>query len=177
MRFSAVVGFLLVGLMGLPVSARAAGGWAPQVSREGLVMLDPAALLAAHNGYRARHGASPLTWSPVLATAAQVWADQCKLSHDPARSGWGENLAWGTKMAADTVAMWYREVTKYDFAKPGFAPATAHFTQLVWKGTTQLGCGMALGCPGAFGGGYWVCRYAPPGNVRGRFPENVEAGH
>jgi uncharacterized protein YkwD len=130
-------------------------------------------MLNAHNKFRAKHGAQPLTWSADLAASAQTWANQCKLNHDPNRAGFGENIAWGTTTAADTVAMWYSEVAKYDFTKPGFNPDTGHFTQVVWKGSTQLGCGMAMGCPGAFGGGYWVCRYAPPGNMRGAFPENV----
>ena len=35
-----------------------------------------------------------------------------------------------------------------------------HFTQLVWKGSTQIGCGVAS-CGGQ---NFWVCRYSPPGN-------------
>ncbi|MGE0382174.1 MAG: CAP family protein, partial [Hyphomicrobium sp.] len=134
---------------------------------------DPLGLLAPHNDFRARHGAPPLTWSAVLAASAQTWANQCKLNHDPNNAGFGENIAWGTTSAAVTVAMWYNEVAKYDFTNPGFTSQTGHFTQVVWKGSTQLGCGMAMGCPGAFNGGYWVCRYAPPGNMQGAFEQNV----
>ncbi len=47
----------------------------------------------------------------------------------------------------------------------------SHFTQVVWKSTTQLGCGIAL-CPGLFGNRqgpatYHVCLYDPVGNVVG----------
>jgi hypothetical protein len=41
--------------------------------------------------------------------------------------------------------MWYDEVTNpgYNFETGGFSGGTGHFTQLVWKGTTELGCGIA----------------------------------
>lgn len=37
--------------------------------------------LSAHNSVRSQHGASPLTWSNTLASAAQQWADGCKFQH------------------------------------------------------------------------------------------------
>lgn len=54
------------------------------------------------------------------------------------------------------------------------AAATSFLTPLpsetqVWKSTTQLGCGMAS-CGGR---PLYVCLYSPPGNVRGRYAENV----
>jgi uncharacterized protein YkwD len=47
------------------------------------------AILNLHNSLRAKHSASPLSWSPELASAAQAWADRCVFQH----SGGGENLA------------------------------------------------------------------------------------
>jgi hypothetical protein len=35
-----------------------------------------------------------------------------------------------------------------------------HFTQVVWKGSKQVGCGVAA-CGDKT---YWVCRYTPTGN-------------
>jgi len=49
---------------------------------------------------------------------------------------------------------------------------TGHFTQVVWKGSQQLGCGVAS-CPAIPGGTFYVCRYVPAGNVQGAFPNNV----
>jgi hypothetical protein len=46
---------------------------------------------------------------------------------------------------------------------------TGHFTQLVWVGTQRLGCGVAQ-CADM---DVWVCRYDPPGNVQGRYQDNV----
>lgn len=66
-------------------------------------------------------------------------------------------------MATD---LWYNEVEYYDFNTPGgFFSATGHFTQVVWKGTTKLGCGLS--------GDYVVCRYSERGNLLGAFEENV----
>lgn len=38
----------------------------------------------------------------------------------------------------------YSEVVNYNFSDPGFKKAAAHFTQLVWKSTTLLGCAANL---------------------------------
>jgi hypothetical protein len=31
---------------------------------------------------------------------------------------------------------------KYNWNAPGFSSATGHFTQVVWKATTEVGCGV-----------------------------------
>lgn len=72
----------------------------------------------------------------------------------------------------------------YDFKKPtGFSEETGHFTQLVWRTTTDVGCA-AIDCGYGNGtddnekrgdtgsytraqGWYVVCEYSPPGNVMG----------
>jgi hypothetical protein len=62
---------------------------------------------------------------------------------------------------------WYDELASYSYGNGGFSEATGHATQLLWKGSTQLGCGYAPGCK------LLVCRYNPPGNVMGQFDDNV----
>jgi len=136
---------------------------------------DAQRLVAAHNQYRAKHCAQPLTWSPKLAQVAQQWAntlrDQgCKFGHSG--GSYGENLAAGTTGAMDpesVVAMWYDEVKGYSFQQPGFSMQTGHFTQVVWRSTTQVGCGMAQ-CKG---NDIWVCEYDPPGNWEGKYKQQV----
>lgn len=132
-------------------------------------------LLDAHNRYRARHCAPPLTWAPELAAFAQRWADTlrdkgCAFEHS--RGKYGENLAAGTAGALDAssvVAMWYDELKGYSFQQPGFSMQTGHFTQVVWRGTGRLGCAMTT-CKGME---LWVCEYDPPGNWEGKFREHV----
>ena len=68
------------------------------------------------------------------------------------RPGCGENLAMhsNTQLLSDTniaTKMWYDEIDKpgYNFDNPGYYenPGAGHFTQVVWKGSTTLGCGIA----------------------------------
>ena len=138
---------------------------------------DPAAdqFIAEHNRVRAKHCAPPLTWSPKLAAVAQQWAsslrDQgCKFGHSGGQ--YGENLAAGTTGAmppSAVVAMWYDEVKGYSFKQPGFSMQTGHFTQVVWRSTSQVGCAMAQ-CKG---NDIWVCEYDGPGNWEGQYREQV----
>jgi uncharacterized protein YkwD len=129
----------------------------------------------AHNKYRAKHCAAPLMWSTKLAAAAQKWADSlrdqgCAFGHSG--GPYGENLAAGTIGALDpasTVTYWYDEIKHYKFPDGGFSPTTGHFTQLVWRGTKQVGCGHSQ-CKG---NDIWVCEYDPPGNWDGEYRTNV----
>jgi uncharacterized protein YkwD len=133
------------------------------------------ALVDAHNRVRAKHCAGPLTWSSKLAQVAQRWASTlrdkgCKFGHSG--GSYGENLAAGSAGLLDpeaVVKMWYDEVAQYKFPDGGFSMQTGHFTQVVWRGTTQVGCGKTQ-CRGM---DIWVCEYDPAGNWEGQYRENV----
>lgn len=134
-------------------------------------------MLDEHNLLRARHCAPAQTWDAELAAGAQAWAEQCVFEHST--GAWGENLSAGTnQVPVGAVDSWYSEIANYNFAQPGFTPGTGHFTQLVWRASTRLGCGMAR-CPNIFpdfgGANYFVCRYGVPGNnvSPGQFEANV----
>lgn len=68
------------------------------------------------------------------------------------------------------VRLWYEEVDLYDFKNPGFSARTGHFTQLVWKASSNLGCGIAISDENII---YTVSQYTGPGNVIGQFRGNV----
>lgn len=146
--------------------------------------------VSEHNTYRSTHHAPGLTQSAALNASAQAYAETLASTGEFKHSNTnnGENLfatfttgapPSAAAVASQAVGSWYNEVADYDYANPGFSGKTGHFTQVVWKGTTQVGCGAATGEKN-FGGNiytavYVVCQYAPPGNVLGQFPQNVLA--
>jgi len=141
--------------------------------------------LTYHNEKRAEVGVGPLQWSADLAREAQAWAEHIaetgQFEHRP-RQGenatqHGENLAAGfgggyTVLSA--AADWYDEKKLYPPGSPvtqGSYQQTGHYTQMVWRGTTLLGAGTAIGKSGQLRG--WiivVCNYDPAGNFLGQKP-------
>ena len=128
-----------------------------------------------HNLYRSFHGAPPVTWNIPAASAAQLYvyaidtmkhSDSYNLS--PPSGPAGENLAQGYLTPTDVVDAWYKEVSccKWPGCETGSCQ-TLHFTAMIWKATTQIGCGYNPRTQIA------ICRYLKPGNIRGTFNSNV----
>lgn len=93
---------------------------------------------------------------------------ECDFSHSG--GPFGENLALGCNEVTGCVELWGDEREQYDYDDPGFSEGAGHFTQLVWKNTTAVGCGSRL-C--GTRGWYLVCEYWPRGNIIGQFEEQV----
>ena len=134
-------------------------------------------ILAAHNKYRAAVGVPALQWSDSLAAGAQQYANHLASTRQFQHSGThgvGENLAQGSPPNAFTVTqlvdMWGNE--KRHFIKGVFPNVSntgkwqdvGHYTQVIWRTTTHVGCGVATGN----GKVVMVGRYSPPGNVNGK---------
>ena len=81
------------------------------------------------------------------------------------RKGVGENLALdgGSKSCAEmakyAMDRYYDEGKLFDFNRGGFNMKTSHFTQILWKDTTELGC--AISFKSRKGWYYGVCHYSP----------------
>jgi len=130
-----------------------------------------AGVTEAHNAVRRTVGVPALSWSPKLASVAQRWADQlgargCELEHS--RSPYGENLFYMSQPAdAQTVVdSWASERSDYRHKTNRCSGVCGHYTQVVWRETNALGCGVARCGQGEV----WVCNYDPPGNMNGRRP-------
>lgn len=131
------------------------------------------AILNSTNFFRTAHNATPITYNETLARFASSFLDDnraCAFHHSG--GPFGENLALGYPDVRAGVDAWGNERDEYNFREPGFEAGTGHFTQLVWKGTTDVGCGRKL-CGER--GWFLVCEYWPRGNVLGRFVEEVQA--
>jgi uncharacterized protein YkwD len=150
-------------------SGSCADAWACSASNPNCAF-SPAAYLDAHDKHRARHCVPALTWDPKLAAQAQAWANGCAFKHAPngATGGAGENLYYTRpemKAVNSGVDSWYAEAPHYDYRSTRYVPAAGHFTQVIWKGTTRLGCAVKF-CPELERGvAFMVCRYAPAGNT------------
>lgn len=126
--------------------------------------------LNTHNQYRSLHSAGNLVWNSTLASFAQSYLAQKNCVFEHSGGPYGENLAMGYPSASDAITAWYDEIDAYNFGNGGFSSGTGHFTQVVWKGTQQLGC-YSASCGSS--GNYLVCEYYPAGNVIGQFAQNV----
>jgi len=137
-----------------------------------------AGMTDAHNRVRKQVGVAPLQWSDELAVYAEKWAKQlqrkqCGLAHRPGRGKFaqqhGENLfsiTGAQASAADVVESWAQEQADYDYRKNRCRGMCGHYTQIVWKNTTEVGCALAT-CGQTE---VWVCNYNPPGNFMGERP-------
>jgi uncharacterized protein YkwD len=68
------------------------------------------------------------------------------------------------------IDSWANEKAYYDYANnTGNGHTVGHYTQVVWKNTTQVGCGKAK-VTTEYGGTFVVCRYSSPGNFIGQKP-------
>lgn len=137
--------------------------------------------LDSHNKYRAMHGVPAMKWADDLAREAQAWAEKLArartLQHSSKseRKDAGENLAYFTERfdsaGEEATTMWYDEYKDYDFRRGGWQGGTGHFTQVVWKGSKELGMGRAKTSDGR--GTFVVGRYRPAGNVINYMQDNV----
>lgn len=146
--------------------------------------VNPTEIVAAHNEWRAKVNVGGLAYSSELSISAQAWAEhlktanQCQMQHSSSKGKYGENLFWASAWSngdiqnvssKNVVENWASEKSDYDYAYNRCSPGKVcgHYTQLVWKSTREVGCGVAV-CNN--NEQIWVCRYTPAGNWVGNKP-------
>ncbi len=136
-------------------------------------------VLSAHNAARSRFGVGPVSWSDQLAAEALAHARYMAATgfygHDQTpgrRKKAGENLWRGTRGVfayGVMVGVMVDEERNFragvfpDNSRTGEWHDVAHYTQIVWPTTTEVGCALASSATTD----YFVCRYAPTGNKDG----------
>ncbi len=148
----------------------------------------------AHNMFRAATSPDdplpPVEWDPEIAAVAQQWAEHlsedCAFEHSG--NNYGENLArFGASSESgpdatgvNAVENWFSEIECYEFgqfmttdqcsSECDDSGGCGHYTQVVWRATQRIGCGVASCFDGRFYQDTYVCNYDPPGNFIGREP-------
>ena len=141
-------------------------------------------VLNAHNAARRRFGVGPVAWSDELAVGALAHAQYMAATgiygHDQTpgrRHKSGENLWRGSRGVFSYDVMVGVMIEEAGLFRPGAFPdnsvngdwhAVAHYTQIVWPSTTEVGCAVASSPTTD----YFVCRYAPTGNKDGFYLAN-----
>lgn len=139
----------------------------------------PQDYVAAHNAARADVGLGEVSWNATVATSAERYMEQhradCQMVHSPADGPYGENLYKSTgivETGVDAVNLWVTEKQYYDHSSNSCsAPvgkACGHYTQVVWRDSTSIGCARVV-CDGG-AGVLIICRYSPKGNWEGQSP-------
>ena len=135
-------------------------------------------VLDKHNNLRNKHNSPPLEFNIDLYQMAQNYAKQIlypeeknNFSNIYKEDIIGENIFIlnGEKSFEEICDEWYKENINYNYDLGKFQKDTGHFTQLVWKKTTQVGFGFISDNKKSCG----VALYYPAGNCIGEFADNV----
>ena len=136
--------------------------------------------LREHNDIRKRHGASPLVLTKELIKSADKHAETIACSKKFLKS----NGTLGNKKIGESIAMsmkgglngsqftnlLYEENKLHNFKNNSHQKVSENFSQLIWKGTKEVGFGIAKGKKGEY---VVVAHYFPAGNDNKEFEKNV----
>ncbi len=166
---------------------------------EGNITQTIQALLDVHNSARSglNKSISDLKWSPTIAKDAQLYADKMASEgiwgHDTVKNqndgyghgNYGENLYTSSQITSlkEASIAWVEEENFYSYGLIGdsntcdVGKQCGHYTQVIWKDTTLVGCAMSqykvdtfIDGNNANGWNIVVCKYQKPGNYIGQTP-------
>lgn len=139
-------------------------------------------IIRVHNATRSEVGTPPLKWNCALATFSQNWANKDTFEHSSEQerqniipgSLAGENLSVDSETNAGMLKLiqgWIDEKPHWnnDTKTCAEGKVCGHYTQMVWRSTTELGCGVyrksdRMGEEFKGKASYFVCTYNPAGN-------------
>ncbi len=146
-------------------------------------------ILRVHNAARAEVNVPPLKWNCKLADFAQDWVNKDVWGHSSSEdrqkiilgSYSGENLAAAApssqNIATNGPTGWWQEKAFWNSESVSCqsGKVCGHYTQMVWRDTTEVGCGLnrkssAMGGEWTQNSVYLSCVYNPGGNISGRKP-------
>ncbi|EKD03596.1 hypothetical protein A1Q2_02179 [Trichosporon asahii var. asahii CBS 8904] len=140
-------------------------------------------ILKFHNDLRANFGAEPLAWNEQYARRARSDWNDCLWEHkgEDNLHTFSASYESASEAGGQACKAWADEWKEYPFDNPA-AQAYSHFTQMVWKEATEVGCGWTYTCPAEGGMARKLnfrCVYSPGGNTVSKekpgvyFEENV----
>ncbi|NEO85611.1 MAG: hypothetical protein F6J87_15375 [Spirulina sp. SIO3F2] len=143
-----------------------------------------------------------VSWDCAAAEVAQQWADETEGRQGHSANNWrqqqygdrtglsgraaglGENLGWSAASSPDsvdpvvsTVLSWDAERSHYNHSSGACNKVCGHYTQIIWRESTKIGCGLKrdnIQFPGigkVWEHGYFLsCTYHNVGNINGDNP-------
>ncbi|XP_069092229.1 cysteine-rich venom protein-like [Pleurodeles waltl] len=123
-----------------------------------------------------------LKWNEEAATIAELWVRKCNFNHSPIAqrtlnaTTCGE-IMYKTNYAASwehVINTWYKQEDNFTYGMGERTPYAwiAHYTQLVWAQSHEVGCQVAL-CDKDF---IYSCNFCPAGNEYTRMGLPYESG-
>ena len=135
--------------------------------------------LEMHNKIRKQHGAQPLNINEELNLLAQNYSEKLDKKEKSPISFY-KNVFLGQNIyiykgkdfnVEDMCNAWYNEGQQYDNNSLNYQKNTSHFTQMIWKETSEVGFGFKRKGNKHYG----VAFYYPPGNTLGEYKDNVQS--
>ena len=139
-------------------------------------------VLLKHNELRNKHNSPELQINEELNAMAQEYAKKLFESNNNKKkyfsfntykdSFLGENILIAKKKTPEDICrQWYEENKNYNYSLNKLQNNTAHFTQMIWKNTKEIGIGFHFdddknNC--------LVVYYYPAGNILGEFSNNIQ---
>jgi pathogenesis-related protein 1 len=130
----------------------------------GLTEVEMTQILVEHNRPRVALGLTPLKWDCGIAASAQAWASKGKPGHNEF-TPYGENIfvsSDGAEKVTTATTGWFAEKSAWanDTGACAAGKICTHYTQMIWRKTTLIGCGINRSIDGKWKA-LLVCNYQP----------------